>query len=91
MVSLDLPARLLPSADNGVIFGAEIDVLLHLDYQKISSASPRDSFAFEIKSPFVDPLQMIEFVDNLYPMVTSYQGAQMLIQMFACSPAEVGH
>jgi hypothetical protein len=36
---------------------------------------------------------MIDFVDNLYPIVAYArdQSEQMLIQMFGCSPAEVGH
>jgi bifunctional non-homologous end joining protein LigD len=45
--------------------------------KKISSASPRDSSAFEIKSPFVDLLQMIDFVDNRYPSVTSVRRSRL--------------
>ena len=53
----------------------------------------RPSFAFESKSPFVDPLQMIDVFNNLFRLLrlSGDQGAQMLIQMFACSPSEVGH
>jgi hypothetical protein len=39
--------------------------------EKKSSASPRILSLFEIKSPFVYPPQMIDFVDNFYPVVAS--------------------
>jgi hypothetical protein len=36
---------------------------------------------------------MIDFIENLIPLLRmpGDQGEQMLIQMIACSPAEVGH
>jgi hypothetical protein len=48
---------------------------------------------FEIKVAIRSPPQMIGVVDNLYPIVgmPGDQGEQMRIQMFGCSPAEVGH
>jgi hypothetical protein len=50
-------------------------------------------FAFRDQVAIRSPLQIIDFVDNLYPVVAwaGDQGKQMLIQMFACSRAEVGH
>jgi hypothetical protein len=61
--------------------------------KKISSASPRDSSAFRHQVAILSPLQMLDFVDVVIPLlrVPGDQGEQMLIQMFACSPAEVGH